>query len=117
MESIISVQDIRTSLGSIADRAERGESFTVVRSSKPVFRIVPIETPSAVREPTLEYVTGKRDATAQRSNGDSALTSLKATQKLKTRDPLRRDPSLKGAVFHGDPFAPTDEADWPEELR
>jgi prevent-host-death family protein len=32
-------------------------------------------------------------------------------------DPLVQDSELKGAVYHGDPTAPVDEADWPEELR
>lgn len=31
--------------------------------------------------------------------------------------PLSQDQSLRGAVFHGDPCAPVDEADWPEESR
>jgi antitoxin (DNA-binding transcriptional repressor) of toxin-antitoxin stability system len=35
----------------------------------------------------------------------------------KKRDPLKQDPGLKGARFHGDPCAPVDEDDWPEELR
>jgi len=33
------------------------------------------------------------------------------------KDPLRQDPSLKGAVFHGDPCALVAERDWPAELR
>ncbi|MBT3191340.1 MAG: hypothetical protein HN341_02170 [Verrucomicrobia bacterium] len=45
MDTIISVQDIRTRLGAIAKSAETGESFTVIRNSKPAFRIVPIEAP------------------------------------------------------------------------
>ncbi|MFH1024059.1 MAG: type II toxin-antitoxin system Phd/YefM family antitoxin [Planctomycetota bacterium] len=32
-------------------------------------------------------------------------------------DPLQPDPMLAGAVFHGDPFAPVDESDWPPEAR
>ena len=32
-------------------------------------------------------------------------------------DPLRPDPILAGAVFHGDPCAPLSEEDWPESLR
>ena len=43
MDSIISVQDIRTTLGAIVKRAERGESFTVIKNSKPAFRIIPLE--------------------------------------------------------------------------
>ncbi|MCF7849785.1 MAG: type II toxin-antitoxin system prevent-host-death family antitoxin [Kiritimatiellales bacterium] len=43
MEKLISMQDIRTSLASVANRAENGESFIVVRNSKPAFRIVPLK--------------------------------------------------------------------------
>jgi prevent-host-death family protein len=32
-------------------------------------------------------------------------------------DPLRQDPALKGAVFHGDPCAPVSVEDWSEESR
>lgn len=32
-------------------------------------------------------------------------------------DPLKTDPALGGAVFHGDPCAPVDEQDWPAEQR
>lgn len=35
----------------------------------------------------------------------------------KAPDPLTRDPSLAGAVFHGDPCAPVVDEDWPDELR
>lgn len=44
MSKIISMQDMRTSLASIARQAEQGETFVVVRNSKPVFRIDPIDT-------------------------------------------------------------------------
>lgn len=43
MSTIISVQDIRTSLAAISERAENGESFTVIKNSKPAFRIEPID--------------------------------------------------------------------------
>lgn len=32
-------------------------------------------------------------------------------------DPLKPDPKLKGAVFHGDPAEPLPGEDWPEALR
>jgi len=67
MDRIISVQDIRTRLGAIARSAETGESFTVIRNSKPAFRIVPIEeaayaTPSAGLRPTLREVRARFEA-------------------------------------------------------
>jgi antitoxin (DNA-binding transcriptional repressor) of toxin-antitoxin stability system len=35
----------------------------------------------------------------------------------KPGNPLKQNPALKGARFHGDPCAPVAEEDWPEELR
>jgi antitoxin (DNA-binding transcriptional repressor) of toxin-antitoxin stability system len=35
----------------------------------------------------------------------------------KPGNPLKQDPALKGAHFHGDPCAPVGEEDWPEDLR
>jgi prevent-host-death family protein len=66
--TIIAMQDIRDSLASIADRVEKGESFVVVRNSKPVFRILPIEkaaydAPRAPKEPLiLREMTERFDA-------------------------------------------------------
>lgn len=42
MDKIISMKDIRLSLAAIAKRVEAGECFTVVRDSRPVFRIEPL---------------------------------------------------------------------------
>jgi prevent-host-death family protein len=55
-DSVVAVQDLRTSLASITDRAVKGESFLVMRNSRPVFRIVPAEDafaypPAAPRKP------------------------------------------------------------------
>lgn len=33
------------------------------------------------------------------------------------KDRLKTDPSLKGAVFIGDPCAPLDPEDWPDAMR
>jgi antitoxin (DNA-binding transcriptional repressor) of toxin-antitoxin stability system len=35
----------------------------------------------------------------------------------KSGNPLKQDPSLAKAVFHGDPCAPVSKEDWPEDLR
>lgn len=40
-QKMISMQDIRTNLASIARRAEEGEEFVVLKHSKPAFRILP----------------------------------------------------------------------------
>jgi len=41
MSTVIAMQNIRTSLASIARRAEAGEQFLVVRNSRPSFYILP----------------------------------------------------------------------------
>jgi antitoxin (DNA-binding transcriptional repressor) of toxin-antitoxin stability system len=51
METLIAMQDIRTHLASIADRAESGETFVVIRNSRPVFRIQPIATSAESTSP------------------------------------------------------------------
>jgi len=35
----------------------------------------------------------------------------------KERDPLKVDALLKGAFYVGDPVAPLQDSDWPEEFR
>ncbi len=60
---IISMQDIRTRLASVADRAEEGTEFIVVRNSRPAFRIVPIQPPalSPAAQATWEALDRYRD--------------------------------------------------------
>lgn len=53
MSRIISMQDIRQSLATIADRAQAGETFIVIRNSKPVFRITPPEDRSGSEQRSL----------------------------------------------------------------
>ena len=65
MSKIISVQDIRQSLAAITNQAMAGETFVVVRNSKPVFKIVPpfeTSTPAGSRTLQLSEITAKLDA-------------------------------------------------------
>ena len=67
MATIISMQDIRASLAAIAKRAGTGESFVVVRNSKPAFRIEPLsdaDAPAAKPQPgrSLDSITARLDA-------------------------------------------------------
>ncbi|HMP72513.1 MAG TPA: hypothetical protein PKE55_04545 [Kiritimatiellia bacterium] len=55
MTKIISMQDIRVSLAKIADEAERGERFIVVRNSKPVFQLAPLS--DARQSPPVQRMT------------------------------------------------------------
>lgn len=65
MSKIISVQDIRESLASITNQAQAGETFVVVRNSKPVFKIVPPyekEKSGGNKALSLDEITGKLDS-------------------------------------------------------
>ena len=42
MSTIIGIKELQGNLKRVADAAQRGETFTVVRDSKPVFRIEPV---------------------------------------------------------------------------
>ena len=43
MNNIVGVKELRENLSRYTDQVERGKSFTVVRRSKPLFRMVPID--------------------------------------------------------------------------
>lgn len=44
-DSIIGIKELHQNLKRIADAALKGKSFTVVRDSRPVFRIEPVDVP------------------------------------------------------------------------
>lgn len=43
MSNIIGVKELRENLSRYTDQVQRGKSFTVVRRSKPLFKMVPID--------------------------------------------------------------------------
>ena len=58
MPTIIAMQDIRTSLAAISRRVATGESFIVVRNSRPAFRIEPVEQNPPFPATRFEDVAG-----------------------------------------------------------
>ncbi|MGC1176786.1 MAG: type II toxin-antitoxin system prevent-host-death family antitoxin, partial [Candidatus Saccharimonadales bacterium] len=48
--TIIGLKELRQNASQIAERAQKGERFTVVKRSKPVFNISPIQTTSDTEE-------------------------------------------------------------------
>ncbi len=43
MNNIVGVKELRENLSVYTDQVQRGKSFTIVRRSKPLFRMVPID--------------------------------------------------------------------------
>jgi len=48
-DSIIGIKELHRNLKRVADAAQKGASYTVVRDSKPVFRIEPIKIKAKTR--------------------------------------------------------------------
>lgn len=83
MSTLISIKDFRKSLAVIADAVEQGESFLVMRRSKPAFKVEPVE---AQGEPF--NITGFKTAIDFTQNGKSGgipakelLDKMKAFEK------------------------------------
>ena len=74
--TIIAMQDIRESLASIADRVEKGESFVVVRNSRPVFRILPVEEVAYDKPRTGQPPMLLREMTARFDASGDALSEV-----------------------------------------
>lgn len=64
MPKDISIKELRASLSDIADRVERGESYRVIRRSKPSFYIVKIdaEVPEEGWETVVDFTDGGKTA-------------------------------------------------------
>ncbi len=62
MPTDLSIKQLREQLSDIADRAERGESFRVIRRSKPLFVILKIdaEMPEEKWETVVDFTDGGR---------------------------------------------------------
>lgn len=56
----ISIKELRSNLAAIADRVEKGESYRVIRRSKPSFYIMKIgaETPEEDWETVVDFTEG-----------------------------------------------------------
>lgn len=50
MKNIISVKDLRLNLQKYADKAQKGKSFLVVKRSRPIFQIMPIDEVDEVED-------------------------------------------------------------------
>ncbi len=74
MEKIIGLKDLRQNMATFVQKVQKGRSFVVVKQSKPLFKIVPLE-----EEGQWETLI---DFTEFRDNGISARELLKRLKVL-----------------------------------
>lgn len=53
--TIIGLKELRQNASEIAERAQNGETFVVVKRSKPIFKLSPIEQKSGASEELREW--------------------------------------------------------------
>ncbi len=78
MPKDISIKELRQHLASVADRVEKGESFRVIRRSKPAFIIMKVDTeaPEEGWETVVDFTNGEK------FNGVPLRVALKEMRKL-----------------------------------
>lgn len=60
--AIIGLKELRQNVSEIAERAQKGESFTVVKRAKPVFNIIPPQENDSDLDKWLEeYIDKNRE--------------------------------------------------------
>ena len=79
-DQIIGLKDLRLNTSKYINRLNKGESFTVVRRSKPVFNMVPFDEDSDSLWETFV------DFTEINKNGVSAELILKSLKRLNEQD-------------------------------
>ncbi|MBI2051473.1 type II toxin-antitoxin system prevent-host-death family antitoxin [Candidatus Roizmanbacteria bacterium] len=60
MADIIGVKELRTHLEKYISQVEKGGSFTVVRRSKPVFKITPLSQEESLWETVIDFTQIKK---------------------------------------------------------
>ena len=74
MTKIVNLKELRENMATYADRVEKGDSFVVMKRSKPLFRISPVD-----EEEDWETVI---DFTKYRKGGMPAKEVIKALEEL-----------------------------------
>lgn len=61
MENIIGLKELRENMGSFISQVSKGKSFVVVRRSKPIFKLAPVDEwgDEGVWESVLDLTKGK----------------------------------------------------------
>jgi prevent-host-death family protein len=58
----VNIHEAKTHLSRLVDQAAKGREFIIAKAGKPMVRVVPIDSPPAVR--TLGFLAGKGVVTA-----------------------------------------------------
>lgn len=64
MDKIIGLKELRENLPAYAEKIERGASFTVVKKSKPIFRICPFDEDDNRWEEVVDFTKMKKGGVA-----------------------------------------------------
>jgi len=59
MENIIGLKDLRQKMSEYSKKVKKGQSFIVVKRSKPLFKISPIEE-NEIWEPVIDFTKVKK---------------------------------------------------------
>ena len=79
MKNILGLKEFRNKTEKYIRKVNKGESFTIVRRSSPIFKISPIEEDQSLWEPVLDFTKIKR-------GGISANTVLQILRRLNEQD-------------------------------
>ena len=60
MENIIGLKDLRQNMASYVTKIKMGESFIVVKQSKPLFKIAPLEEAGETWEEVIDFTKIKK---------------------------------------------------------
>ena len=54
-DKIVSLRELRENTGSYIDQIEKGQSFVVMRKSKPIFRLSPVDSDEGIWESVIDF--------------------------------------------------------------
>lgn len=60
MENIIGLKELRENINTYISQVEKGKSFVVVKKSKPVFRLSPLDNGEGMWENVIDFTKTKK---------------------------------------------------------
>ena len=78
MEQIIGLKELREHINRYATAVQKGKSFVVVRKSKPLFKVAPVEEEAGQWETVVDFTTVNK-------NGVSAKKILQTLRALNAK--------------------------------